>query len=216
MLNVLNNKKLSKSSKRWLVRHMNDKFVKNAKSSGFRSRSAYKLLEIDDKFRIFNPLYKQCIVDLGAAPGGWSQVALMRNKNAKLYAVDVNNMTPLYKVKFLKLDFTENQQKIYSAIESDKIDVLLSDMLGPASGDRTTDHLRSMNLCEYVSKFAIESLNYNASLVMKTIIGGEEKELIKKLSPYFKHLTFFKPQASRKTSSEIYIIATKFKSKQTT
>lgn len=208
--------KLTKnSSNTWIRRQINDPYVQQAKLDGYRSRSAYKLIEINNKFKIIKPGVN--IVDLGAAPGGWSQVLAKitkQNKSemTKIIAVDLLDMSPIDGVEYLKSDFLDEQTEL-KIIEllNNKADLILSDMAANTTGNHEIDHIRTANLSLKAIEFAIKILNKNGSFISKIFHGKEERELINKLKENFQCVKYFKPNASRKKSNEIYLIAQKFK-----
>ncbi|NRA73852.1 MAG: RlmE family RNA methyltransferase [Rickettsiales bacterium] len=199
------------SSTKWLQRQLNDPYITQAKKDGYISRAAYKLLEIDSKFHILGR--GKVIIDLGAAPGSWIQVALKTNPK-QIIAVDLLPLKQDKNVEFILGDFThENTLKKILAIlndKSNKPDIILSDMAPNASGHRDLDHLQIIALGEDVFEFAKNVLKKDGSLIIKTFQGGQEKDLADKLKTCFAQVKFFKPQASRKNSVEIFLVATKF------
>ncbi|MFM7083842.1 MAG: RlmE family RNA methyltransferase [Hyphomicrobium sp.] len=207
--------KKSHSSIRWLERQLNDPYVVAAKREGYRSRAAYKLLEIDNKYHLFKPGLR--VVDLGAAPGGWSQIAAERVKSAEgkgqVVALDYLTMEPLAGVEFLQLDFlietAEDQLK--KILKKNKAEVVLSDMAAPTIGHAKTDHLRIMGLAESAAFFACGILETGGSFLCKVLQGGTEKELLNILKGSFKSVRHVKPPASRSDSAELYVLATNFK-----
>jgi 23S rRNA (uridine2552-2'-O)-methyltransferase len=198
------------SSASWLQRHFNDPYVIQSKRDGYRARSAYKLLEIDEKF---NLLKKRAVVlDLGAAPGSWAQVAL--NKGAtKVIGVDLLAIEPIHKAEFIMGDFSEDTtlDKIKALLVEEKITLILSDMAPNTSGHKTVDHVKIVVLCEAVFEFAKENLAEGGSLVMKLFQGGADGELLQEIKRRFTSINHFKPDSSRKASSETYLVALGFK-----
>jgi len=204
--------KRSLSSRLWLNRQMHDPYVKKAHSEGYRCRAAYKLIEIDEKFHLIKK--SNCIVDLGAAPGGWSQLLSQRSsENAKIAAIDLLQFNPLDKVQQFIGDFEDpkNQQAIISYL-GQKADLIVSDMAPATMGHAQTDHLRIMRLVRSAFEFAKNMLIPNGAFVAKIFQGGTEKSFVEELKQSFKNVQFFKPKASRSLSVEIYIVATGFKS----
>lgn len=200
------------SSRRWLERQLNDPYVKAAKDHGFRSRAAYKLLEIDEKFKIFKN--KTSVLDLGGAPGGWSQVAVKKNskiKNHKVIAVDIQDMEPIYGVNFIKGNILDNDiiENIQVVLDG-KVDIVLSDMAPSASGHRSTDQTRAILLAEMALNIAVYFLNDKGNFCCKLIRGKGEEELVKNMRKHFKIIKRFKPASSRKDSSEIFLIGLNF------
>lgn len=210
----------TESSRRWLERQLNDPYVHLAKKEGFRSRAAYKLLEIDEKFKILKPGY--VVVDLGASPGGWTQVAVERvksqtNTKGKVVGIDLTAMNEIPGATLLQADFTtqEAQQKLVDLLGSEekKINVVLSDMAAPACGMSSVDHTRIMMLLEEAYLFACEVLAPGGSFVAKVLRGGTEATLLAQLKKSFQKVTHFKPPASRSDSAEMYVIALGFRGK---
>ena len=202
------------ASKLWLERQLNDPYVTRAKREGMRSRAAFKLAEIDDRFHLFKPGSK--VVDLGAAPGGWSQVAAQRTLAAdgrgKVVAIDLLDMPPLPGVAFLNLDFLDPAApERLEALLSGPADVVMSDMAANATGHRKTDHLRIMALAEAAAMFAREVLEPGGSFLCKVLQGGTEGALLADLKRDFATVKHVKPAASRPDSAELYVLATGFR-----
>lgn len=201
------------SSTRWLERQLNDPFVKLARDEGFKSRAAYKLIQLDDKFSFLQP--GKVILDLGSAPGGWSQVAAKRtnsenldknNKVGTVIALDINDMDAIPGVVFIKTDiFSFNLDKL--ELPQNRVDVVLSDMAAPSTGHKQTDHLRIISLCEEAFGIARECLTQGGVFVSKVLEGGAGSELQKELKANYSTVKTVKPDASRKDSSEKYIVA---------
>jgi 23S rRNA (uridine2552-2'-O)-methyltransferase len=202
------------SSQHWLERQLNDPYVRRARSEGYKSRSAYKLIELDDKYRLLKPGGK--VVDLGAAPGGWSQVAAERvragNGPGRVVAVDNQDMAPIAGVDFLRLDFLapEAPGRLAAALAG-PADVVLCDMAANATGHRKTDHLKIMALVEAAAEFARAVLAPGGSFLAKVIQGGTETELLAALKRDFASVRHVKPPASRAGSAELYVLATGFR-----
>lgn len=201
------------SSTRWLRRQLNDPYVAEAKRRGLRSRSAFKLMELDDRFGFLKPGQK--VVDLGAAPGGWSQVAAERvgaGKKGRVVALDLTEMEPIKGVTILTADFMEADglARLTQALDG-PADVVLSDMAAPATGHPATDHLRIMALCEAALEFAIQSLAPGGTFVAKVLQGGTEHQLLAEMKRRFATVRHAKPPASRADSAETYVIATGFR-----
>jgi 23S rRNA (uridine2552-2'-O)-methyltransferase len=202
------------ASKRWLERQLNDPYVARAKREGYRSRAAYKLIEIDDKFHILKP--GAIIVDLGAAPGGWSQVAAKTigaaEGRGRVVAIDLLELPPLPGVEFLHLDFLDSAapDKLKAATGG-PVDVVLSDMAANATGHRKTDHLRIMGLAEAAAMFAREVLKDGGVFLAKVLQGGTEGALLADLKRDFKQVKHVKPAASRSDSAELYVLAMGFR-----
>jgi 23S rRNA (uridine2552-2'-O)-methyltransferase len=202
------------ASKLWLERQLNDPYVARAKREGMRSRAAFKLAEIDDRFHLFKPGSK--VVDLGAAPGGWSQVAAQRTFAAdgrgKVVAIDVLDMPPLPGVAFLNLDFLDPAApERLEALLAGPADVVMSDMAANATGHRKTDHLRIMALAEAAAMFAREVLEPGGAFLCKVLQGGTEGALLADLKRDFATVKHVKPAASRPDSAELYVLATGFR-----
>jgi 23S rRNA (uridine2552-2'-O)-methyltransferase len=205
----------SLSSKLWLERQLNDPYVARAKREGLRSRAAYKLMEIDDKHRLLKPRAK--VVDLGAAPGGWSQVAAKRvgaaeGNGGRVVAIDILDMPAMPGVDFLHLDFLDPQApERLKALLGGPADVVLSDMAANAVGHRKTDHLRIMALAETAAEFARDVLAPGGAFVCKVLQGGTEVALLAQLKRDFTSVKHVKPAASRSDSAELYLLATGFR-----
>ncbi len=201
------------SSTRWLQRQLNDPYILRAEKEGYRGRAAFKLKEIDDKIGLLKP--DMTIIDLGAAPGGWCQVATA--KGCKVIAIDLLEIDELPDVEFFQMDFMEDEAPniLKAALgkqSSDGLaDVVLSDMAPNTMGHKQTDHLRIMAVVETAYYFAIEVLKPEGAFVAKVFQGGAQGELLKEMKKYFKTIKHIKPPASRKESSEQYVVATGFK-----
>lgn len=199
------------SSTAWLNRHFNDKFVNMAQKEGFLSRAAYKLIEINDKFSILSKARN--ILDLGASPGGWSQVIIRHANTKKFLAMDLLDIgISDANLNFLKGDFNspEIQDQIVTFFAGEKIDLIVSDMAPNFIGHKQTDSLRSVALCEEVLLFCQDNLALGGNLVIKAFKGMGEVALLSEVKKSFTKVSCFKPEASRKESSEYYIIATNF------
>jgi 23S rRNA (uridine2552-2'-O)-methyltransferase len=185
--------------------------VERAKREGFRSRAAYKLAEIDDKYRLLRP--GAHVVDLGAAPGGWSEIAARRiGARGRVIAIDILEMKPVAGVEFLQLDFLdETAPARLKAMLDGKADVVLSDMAANATGHRQTDHLRIMALAEAAAHFAREVLSKGGSFLCKVLQGGTEAALLAALKQDFASVKHVKPPASRSDSAELYLLARGFR-----
>jgi 23S rRNA (uridine2552-2'-O)-methyltransferase len=203
------------SSTRWLARQLNDPYVRKAKASGLRSRAAFKLIEIDDRFGLLRP--GLVVVDLGAAPGGWSQVAAERVASVaghgRVIAIDVLPLDPIAGVEAVELDFMapEAPERLSRQLAGRAPDVVLSDMAQPATGHRATDHLRIMALLEAAVAFAGETLAPGGAFVGKVLQGGTEAALLAALKRDFAEVRHVKPKASRSESAELYVLATGFR-----
>lgn len=211
---VKSGKKRSLSSKLWLERQINDPYVARARREGYRSRAAYKLIEIDDKYRFLKPGGR--VVDLGAAPGGWSQVAAKRvgaaEGRGRVIAIDLLEMDAVPGVDVLHLDFLDPEAPaILKERLGGRADVVLSDMAANATGHRKTDHLRIVALVEAAAAFAAEVLAPGGAFLAKVIQGGTEGELLAMLKRDFASVRHVKPAASRADSAELYVLATGFR-----
>ncbi len=198
------------SSTRWLGRQLNDPYVAEAKRRGYRSRAAFKLIEMDDKLRLLRPGAR--VVDLGAAPGGWTQVAAQRVKGGQVVALDVLEMDPVAGATVLCADFyaPEALAQLRGALGG-PADLVLSDMAPPTTGEPDTDHLRIMSLAEVSLAFALEVLKPGGSFVVKLRQGAGEQEFFAGLRRHFATVRRIKPPASRPESSELYVVATGFR-----
>jgi 23S rRNA (uridine2552-2'-O)-methyltransferase len=203
------------SSQRWLERQLNDPYVAAAKREGMRSRAAYKLQEIDAKHRLLKP--GAVVVDLGAAPGGWSQVAAERVQSAagkgQVVAIDYLPMEALPGVEALELDFNDEDAdaRLKALLRDGRADVVLSDMAAPTTGHTRTDHLRIMGLAEAAAAFACDVLRPGGAFLAKVLQGGTERELLDLLKCRFAKVQHVKPPASRADSAELYVLATGFR-----
>jgi 23S rRNA (uridine2552-2'-O)-methyltransferase len=199
------------ASTRWLQRQLNDPYVEEAKRRGYRSRAAFKLAEIDDKHHLLRPGAR--VVDLGAAPGGWSQVAAKRiGERGRVVAIDVLDMEPIAGVEFARIDFLDpDAPSRLKAMLGGPADVVLSDMAANATGHRRTDHLKIMALVEAAAQYASEVLKPGGSFLAKVIQGGTEGALLADLKRDFASVKHVKPAASRADSAELYVLATGFR-----
>jgi 23S rRNA (uridine2552-2'-O)-methyltransferase len=199
------------SSKLWLERQLNDPYVARAKREGFRSRAAYKLIEIDDKARLLKKGAR--VIDLGAAPGGWSQVAARRvGAQGQVVAIDVLPMDAVAGVDFAQLDFlSADAPEKLQALLGGPADVVLSDMAANATGHAKTDHLKIMGLVEAAADFAREVLAPGGTFLAKVLQGGTEAALLTALKRDFKSVKHVKPAASRSDSAELYLLATGYR-----
>ena len=197
------------SSQAWLERQLNDPFVVEAKAKGYRSRAAFKLTEIDDRFHLLRKGAR--VVDLGCAPGGWVQVALERGA-AAVAGVDLLAVDPLPPAILLEMDFTDPAcEPLLIEALGGPADLVLSDMAPNTTGHRQTDHLRIIGLMEAGASFAIEILKPGGGFVAKAFQGGETETVIRLLKKHFGDVKHVKPKASRAQSSEVYLVATGFK-----
>ncbi|WP_456390511.1 RlmE family RNA methyltransferase [Profundibacter sp.] len=207
------------SSTLWLERQLNDPYVKRAQIDGYRGRAAYKILELDDKYRFLVPGAR--VVDLGCAPGGWLQVAAPRlnvlgDRKSKavgrLLGIDLQEVEPVVGAEIHLLDFMEDDADLkVKAWLDGKADVVMSDMAASASGHKQTDHLRIMALCETAAYFAFDVLEEGGTFIAKVLAGGAEGDLQKLLKQKFNKVANVKPPASRSTSSEKFVVATGFR-----
>jgi len=212
--NLKKNKKLTKSSRQWLLRQINDPFVERAKNEGWRSRATFKIIEIDEKFKLFQK--NKIVVDLGCAPGGWSQYCVEKVGAGNVVAIDLLNIAPLDGVNFMQLDFLaeDSPTKIIEELKKIKYnksglcDIVMSDMASNTTGDHNTDHLRIIDLLEQSLKLAQQILRPQGCFVGKIFQGGSSSEILKILQKNFKNVKYFKPNSSRKDSSETYLVAT--------
>lgn len=206
-------RKRSASSTRWLERQLNDPYVKQAKADGYRSRAAYKLIELDEKFHLLQGV--QRVVDLGIAPGGWSQVVRKKAPRASVVGIDLLPTEPIEGVTIFEMDFMADEApaQLEAALDGPP-DLVMSDMAANTVGHKQTDHLRTMGLVEAGAWFAIETLAKGGTFVAKVLAGGTDTELLKLLKSHFASVKHAKPPASRKGSSEWYVIAKGFKGRE--
>jgi 23S rRNA (uridine2552-2'-O)-methyltransferase len=203
------------SQKNWLERQLNDPYVREARRLGYRSRSAFKLIEIDDKYRFLQP--DAIVVDLGAAPGGWSQVAAKRVKaeegRGRVVAIDMHGMDPIPGVTIFKKDFYDEDtpDRLIEALGGEKADAVLSDMAAHATGHRRTDHINVMGLAEAGHDFARRVLKPGGTYLAKVLRGGTEGEMLKLLKKDFAVVRHVKPQSSRDDSAELFVLAMGFR-----
>jgi 23S rRNA (uridine2552-2'-O)-methyltransferase len=199
------------SSTRWLERQLNDPYVKKARAEGYRSRAAYKLLELDERFGLLKGV--KGVVDLGIAPGGWSQVVRRRVPAAKVAGIDLLPTDPIDGVTILQMDFMDEDapEKLREALGLPEADLVMSDMAANTVGHPQTDHLRTMGLVEAGMLFATEVLRPGGAYVAKVLAGGADINLVAELKRHFTTVKHAKPPASRKDSSEWYVIAQGFK-----
>ena len=199
----------------WLQRQLNDPYVARAKAEGYRSRAAYKLKELDERYHLLRKGMR--VVDLGAAPGGWSQIAAVAtgstDEHPLVVGIDYLDMDPIPGVVLLKKDFTDDDapKALVDALGGKKVDLVLSDMAAPTTGHRPTDHLRIVHLVEIAAEFAVEVLAPGGTFVAKVFQGGTEHELLALLKRHFATTLHAKPKASRAESAETYLVARGFK-----
>jgi 23S rRNA (uridine2552-2'-O)-methyltransferase len=204
-----NARKHSTSSQAWLNRQLNDPYVQAAKSQGFRSRAAFKLLELDEKYSLITKGAR--VVDLGAAPGGWSQIALQRGA-ASVVGIDLLPIIPVDGADFIEGDFMEEGMDVrLKAMLGGPADLVLSDMAPNTTGHVATDHIRIMALADLALAFAVEVLAPGGGFVAKLFQGGAEKDMLMTLKRRFRTVRHAKPPASRKDSKEMYVVATGFR-----
>ena len=210
-------KKMKASSRRWLERHINDPYVQRSKHEGYRSRAAFKLLEIDEKHKILKGA--KHIIDLGAAPGGWAQIASKVTDSSDLdprvVAIDFLEMDQVPGVAFLQMDFLDDDapaklMELCGAAPN----LVLSDMAAPTTGHKRTDHLRTQHLCEIAAYFAVDVLAKDGHFLSKTFQGGTENDLLQMLKKNFQSVVHVKPPASRSESVELYLLAKGFKGRK--
>lgn len=210
MRKLTSHKKRTASSRNWLTRQINDPYVQKAQQDGYRSRAAYKLEQIQKKFRIFSA---NCsVVDLGAAPGGWLQVARNFTKG-KVVGIDLLPIDPIPHVYTIQGDFFESEAKLAEALGGERVNVVLSDMSPSTCGIAQVDHIRIMNMLEATVDFAEQHLCVGGKIVGKVLQGGTEGELLKRLKILFTKVHHFKPDASRSDSRELYVVAEGFRPK---
>lgn len=207
------------ASQQWLQRQLNDPYVAAAKREGYRSRAAYKLIELDDKYKLLKP--GQTVLDLGAAPGGWSQVAAERVGSAsgagqgkgQVVAIDYLGMDPLPGVQIVEMDFMDEaaEPALQELLQEGRADAVFSDMAAPTVGHTRTDHLRIMALAEAAADFGCRILRPNGFFLCKVFQGGTERGLLELLKKRFRIVRHVKPPASRKGSAELYVLATGFR-----
>ncbi|MBS7790924.1 RlmE family RNA methyltransferase [Roseococcus sp. SDR] len=209
--NVKTARSRSNASQRWLLRQLNDPYVKAAQAQGWRSRAAFKLIELDERFKLLKPGTR--VVDLGAAPGGWSQVALRTlGERGHVVALDLLPMDTLAGATILQGDFQDDatEAAVLEALGG-PADLVLSDMAPNTTGHAATDHLRIMDLASLALDFAVKVLAPGGGFVAKVFQGGSEKAMLENLRRHFAVVRHAKPPASRKDSSELYVVATGFK-----
>jgi 23S rRNA (uridine2552-2'-O)-methyltransferase len=207
---VLTARKRSNSSTRWLARQLNDPYVKAAKAAGYRSRAAYKLLELDEQFGLFAGVSR--VIDLGAAPGGWCQAVLQARPKAHIVAIDLLEMAPMPGVTIFQKDILDaDAPALLRAALGGGAQLVLSDMAANTVGHKPTDHIRTMALVESGLEFAVQVLGPGGAFVAKVLAGGADPELVASLKRHFTNVRHAKPPASRKGSSEWYVVAQGFK-----
>ena len=198
------------SSTRWLERQLNDPYVKQAKAEGWRSRAAFKLIELDERFGLLKGTKR--VVDLGIAPGGWAQVVRKQVPNASIVGIDLLPTEPIEGIAILEMDFMADEAPDALIAElGGRPDLVLSDMAANTVGHKQTDHLRTMGLVEAAAHFATDMLEPGGAFVAKVLAGGTDAELLKLLKTHFASVKHAKPPASRKGSSEWYVVAQGFR-----
>jgi 23S rRNA (uridine2552-2'-O)-methyltransferase len=202
------NKKLSHSSKLWLTRQIKDPFVNKAKKQNYRSRAVFKLIEINNKFQFLKNNLN--IIDLGAAPGSWSQYISKINTNGLNIALDILDLEKIDNCKIIKGDFTEDliQKNLKDLINEEKFDIILSDIAENSTGNKSLDSLRSNIMTIQVITFSLNNLKKNGVMLIKTFSGSSQKEVVSCVKKYFSTYLFIKPQSSRKESKELYLYCT--------
>jgi len=206
------------SSTLWLERQLNDPYVARARAEGYKSRAAFKLIELNEKYKLLRKGMR--VVDLGAAPGGWSQVAAgvtgSTDEHPLIVGIDYLEMDPIPGVILLQKDFTEDDapQMLIDALGGHRPDLVMSDMASPTTGHRATDHLRIMHLVEIAADFAIQVLNPGGAFIAKVFQGGTEHQLLHDLKRNFNSTFHAKPPSSRSNSAEAYLVAKGFKGRQ--
>jgi 23S rRNA (uridine2552-2'-O)-methyltransferase len=210
-MDKIHNKKLKKSSKLWISRQNNDFYVKEAKARGYRSRSAFKLIEINKKFKFLKNNLN--IVDLGSAPGGWSQVCSEINKNGKTLSIDILDMDKIDNVFFYKKDFNETDffDFVNNFFENNKVDLVLSDMAVNTTGNKDLDAIKTNSIALDVVNLSRVILKPKSSLLVKIFSGKDENILIKNAKDSFKSIERIKPDSSRKESREMYLLCSDLK-----
>lgn len=210
---IKSKKKRTNSQRAWLERQLNDPYVTRAKREGYRSRAAYKLLEIDEKHKILKAGDR--VLDLGAAPGGWSQISAAKigaPARGKIVGIDLLEMEAIPGVDFVQFDFLDPRApQVLKDMLGGPADLVLSDMAANTTGHKQTDHLRTMSLVEAAAEFAREVLAPNGRFLAKVLAGGTERELLAQLKKDFREVKHIKPPASRSGSSELYVLATGFR-----
>lgn len=201
----------SVSSQNWLKRQLNDPYVQRAKDEGYRSRAAFKLLELDRQFHLLKKGAR--VVDLGAAPGGWTQVAAAKvGKTGKVIGIDITPVEPIPGAEIIAMDFLDDAapDRLKEMLDGEA-DLVMSDMAAPATGHKPTDHLKIMALCEAALMFAREVLKPGGAFVAKVLQGGTERSLLEEMKRSFARVAHAKPPSSRADSAEMYVVATGFR-----
>ncbi len=203
--------KRAKKSRTWVIKQHRDQFFKKAKVLGYRSRAAFKLIELNKKFNFIKK--NSNLLDIGSTPGGWSQVASKIITNGKILALDITPMEKIKNVTFLNSDFLEEktQEQLFKIFNA-KIDVIISDMAENTTGNKSIDSIRTNNLCGEVINFSLKILTQNGTLICKLFMGEDFLEVKKIAKKNFKKINFFKPESSRSESKETYIVCSSLKS----
>ena len=202
--------KKNKISKNWVNKQRRDIYVRQSKVDGYRARSAYKLIEIDEKFKIFKGGLS--VIDIGAAPGSWSQYALKASKSGKLISIDIKKMEPIGNSVQIQGDFTEEKtQREIKKYINDKVDVVMSDMAVDTTGIKNIDSIQTGELCKEAMSFAKDLIKNNGFFISKIFMGGTFNEIVAEGKKYFKEVKVFKPKSSRKDSKESFIICKKIR-----
>ena len=210
---VLTARRRSNSSTRWLARQLNDPYVRAAKAAGYRSRAAYKLIELDEQFGLFAGVSR--VIDLGAAPGGWCQAVRAARPKARIVAIDLLDMEPLPGVTIFKKDILDTDTpELLRAALGGPAQLVLSDMAANTVGHKPTDHIRTMALVQTALDFAVQMLGPGGAFVAKVLAGGADPELVAALKRHFSNVRHAKPPASRKGSSDWYVVGQGFKGGQ--
>lgn len=207
----LKNRHRTASSRRWLERQLNDPWVHEARLRGYRSRAAFKLIQIHEKFRLFKPASR--IVDLGCAPGSWLQVCRVLAPQGQVTGVDLLDTEPVDGAVVLKGNFCTDavQEEVRQSLKGGKADIVLSDMAPPTTGESRTDHLRIMHIAEVALGFAVDVLAPGGCLVIKTRQGGSSPALTGQLQLAFRKVVHYKPPSSRRESAEMFVVAQEFR-----
>lgn len=212
------NKKIAahKSSAAWIQRQASDPYVERAKKDGYRARAAYKIIEMNERYHFLKN--GQVVVDLGAAPGSWSQYVAREFPKSKIFAMDLLEIKPINNVEFYQGDFTTDEALAWlieklnlTDSENGTVDVVMSDMAPNTVGHKKTDHIRQMVLLEYALDFALRALKVGGTFVAKSFTGGTTNDLVKQIKEHFTDVHYIKPPSSRKDSVEMFIVATGFR-----
>jgi len=203
------------SSTRWLQRQLNDPYVAASKRDGYRSRAAYKIIELDERFSFLHGV--KSVVDLGAAPGGWTQVAAKQCAgNVRIIGIDLLEIAPIADAEFVQMDFTDNEaeKKLLDMLDGEKVDLVMSDLAAATTGHQNTDYIRTIGLVELGFDFAKKVLAPDGTYIAKVFRGGTDTDLLIDLKKHFNKVRHFKPPASRSASKETYMVAQGFKGRK--